>query len=206
MVVDKMLPKSGILYKNKTYKYIVQYFNSIDDSFFSEASKVMILGCGIGDYKITKEVITGDVFILVDIWGVYKNLEYVEKKAYATAFTRFYNYIVNKDYYNYSYMFDRPEGHLMMFVLKTGKDNRFINSFVDGKYSEMYEQSPFNKLSSQHKVITKEVLTKQTFVMALNDRFDTDLKMTDVDESEFKPILKQEIFNYPDEKELNNSA
>lgn len=188
-----LTPTSGEVYKNQTFKYIVQYFNSIDPYFFKATANVMSLGFGIGDQKNASFKGNDALYMLVDTWGIYQK-GYTHKSMFMKYFDIFKNYIQKKEYFLGMYPFE--ETHQLQMIVLRIDDKDLIPNFIEGNFSKMYKDSPFHVESLQHKVITLDESTKEKFVDKLNNHFGSCLYTEDVEEADMKPIFKQEIFNY----------
>lgn len=197
MKIDPINIIYGQTYKNKAYRYLAHQLNIIDPKLNNLLGNLMILAFGIGDHKVSKKIPDGCIYMLVDIWGPYSNFTYLNKHDAISQFSHAHSYIIKQQYYRGSYLFDNLlTGHLYMYVLHLGND-KLLTKFIQGKYSEMYDVLPFREDSLQYKVAKKDRIMQYAFVNSLNNEYDVDMSVDDVEECDKKPILKQEIFNYP---------
>jgi hypothetical protein len=131
----------------------------------------------------------------------------------------FLEYIRNQDFYIDDYIYDIHKKY-HMFVLKLPSNNIVIK-FIEGRYSEMYNQEEVDQyfkkkiFNGKEEVFTPvySILTKRDdyqdiFKKILNIDFGADnITLNEDAELDYPPFLESEIFNYDfDRKKKNKST
>lgn len=209
--------QSGKLYENRTWKYLYPCLRYYGEDLMTRLSSFFKLAVGVGDYN-KKEKVTS-LYILVDT-----NIPLAsdnDRQIYKDKFSKFLDWISYKHYYVSDYSFGK---NMHMVVIKLPRDYEVSYiSFINGKYSEMYEQKDINKffkyISLSNKQIeekqnskiklTRQILTKSKeylpkFVEKVNKDFNSTVTVRDFENAEldYPPIKEEEIFNYQEVGEV----
>lgn len=213
--------QKGKLNDNRTWRYLYPCLKIYGKELYAYLSQFIKLAVGIGDSNIeTKEPC---IFILIDP-SVRQNTE-EETMAYKYRFAKFLNWLRYQYFYKTDYVYedlDNGEKHMIVLRLPYKYDLSYL-SFVQGKYSKMYNKSEVleyfknislpnrkdietkinKKLEDTRKILTKSKTYVPVFAKLVNEKFDTDNPDTDFYDAEldFPPNLEEEVFNYIEEYE-----
>ena len=188
--------KIGHLYENRTQKYLLPILITYGESFQVKLNSIFNLAFGIHDTFLDGTEYENQklIYILCD-------------KAYQKVkFDNFLNYVKHHEYFVMDYAFDDIEhGRKHMIVIKFPEDfYSAYNKFLEGKYSEMYNDAEIHfyikPISPIIQVLRKTNLMKSVFIKKVKEKYNTDLSDIDVMEENMEydfPITKsEEIFNY----------
>lgn len=191
----------GVLYVNKTYKYLVPCLKFYGETFVTKLSNTFVLAFGIHDCYLDGTPFEEDrlVYLLID-------------KAYQTAkFHNFIDYVKVQPYYITDYAYDDLEnGRKHMLVVKfPEKYNSVYDKFNESQYSKMYTEEELNLFFYKEihvmprQVLTRDKKMKPFFLEKLNSTLGTKLELKDLDDREIGcmeldfPLEKvKEFFNY----------
>lgn len=182
----------GTIYYNKTKKYLLPCLKSYGNVFEEKIGNLFKLAIGIGDFALIDIGIKLEehIFILIDT-----NLS---RKSFISTL----NWLKLQDYFGFEYAFDDLHlGHLHMVAIKIPADfKRTYDSFVESKYSDMYDYQSLHNLfgdrESEMKVFCKDKDFQIEFVQKVNEEFNTNIDpITWSGELEFPIKQDEEYFN-----------
>lgn len=208
--------QEGKLYDNRTWKYLYPSLKIYGRELMSYLGQFIKLGVGIKDYNVnTKDPC---LFILLDTTIALDKQSDID--AYRDRFIKFLSWIKYQYFYVTDYVYeglDNREQHMVVLKIPQKYDQTY-KSFLEGKYSKMYDKSeigeyfkdvslPHNKtaeakrnkdLSMTRKILTKDRSFVPVFAKYVNTRFGTDNPISDFEEAEldFPPDMSEETFNY----------
>lgn len=192
--VPPMRIERGLMYKNKTLKYLVPALNYYGSTLKAKINLIFILSFGIFDNLLEGSHLEGqkNIFILID------------RKVNPSQFENFMNWVKLQEYYITDYVYDDLEkGCQQMLVLKfpTPLEDAY-SKFLKGQYSKMYtkeEIETYFKGKEATEVFRKSFSAKQQFISTIKEVFDTSLEETDFInhqvEYDIPPVKEQEFFN-----------
>ncbi len=188
--------KIGELYENRTQRYLLPILLTYGESFQVKLNSIFNLAFGIHDTFLdgTEYEKQKLIYILCD------------KAFQKVKFDNFLNYVKHHEYFVMDYAFDDLEhGRKHMIVVKFPEDfYPAYDKFIEGKYSEMYNDAEIRfyikPTSPIIQVLKRTNLMKSVFTKKLNKLYGTDITEKDVIEGEMEydfPYNKsEEIFNY----------
>lgn len=200
----KIIPRELSKNPNRTHIYLVHIFKKYGEEFEKYFRTAGFISFGIGNFRINKE--TNHVHCLADIRG-YRNMKCNFKES--LEFFRAHEAYVS------DYVYTKSNSPYHTIVLKLPEDNTsMIDDFIEGNFSRLYSEEDlqhikkyvvfpdgFQVMSKPYGVITKDKLYRSLFQDIIREEFNfPNFVLEDDREIDFKPSLKQEIFNYHDNK------
>lgn len=199
--------KYGELYVNKTWRFLAPSLKYYGEEFIQKFNTMMKLAVGIHDTYLDGSEVSEDfnIYILVDKLQKHKE------------FTRFINYVKDKDYYVDSYSCDEiVNPRKIMIILRIPDEvNNAYYHFLKGKYSIMYTKEQLSQIfntvvakttTNQNSYLDYEILSKtgtnsrQKFIRTIKEEFGnyTEIPTSALKDLEWELPLKkeEEIFNY----------
>jgi hypothetical protein len=200
--------KPGIQYQNKSLQYLYPSIRLTNKSIYAYLlNNFEILGVGVGDlaYDI-KSTLDDTFYILVDVYGVYKNGSYIQEDYYRRKFETGLAMIKQKKGFVTDYTF-KDNQH--MIVINLPYSNMKID-FLQGNYSCIYPEPqeidllfPKSRMlkkievrNQDNLVLHKDVQARPKFRELLRNEFGF---TEDVDrgiEFDLPPLFKEEVFNH----------
>jgi hypothetical protein len=188
--IGKSLP-----YENRTLKYLYPSFILFGSTFISKFNLVHKLAYGIDD-----KLLEGSHFDRVR-----KVCILIDRKVRPHDYDNFIRWVKHQEYYLADYSSDDTiTGRQQMLVLAFPIENSSIyDTFKLGKYSKMY---PFEEIEkyffydnfNAKGVLIKSVAAKKDFVKLINEKYRTNLKVSDIERDAEYDLMwekQQEIFN-----------
>ena len=188
---------------------------------FENKTSKFLLPCIISGHGKTFQTKVEDIYILaagLDDKVLYNNSKYdflIEKRPVFILIDKFVNKRKGDDFIYWlkyqpfflgGYPVDMIDRAYMIIVDTPENFQKSYDSFIVGKYSEMYTKQEINSLFSDKNSDVYHVLTRDTdkllpaFVKKLEETFETKLKYTDFVTSEmdlpYKISEQDEVFNY----------
>ena len=191
----------GKRFENKTSKFLLPCIVSGHGKVFQmKVEDIYILAAGLDDKVLHNNskydflIEKRPVFILID--------KFVNKRRGED----FIYWLKHQPFFLGGYPVDMIDRAYMTIVDTPENFQKSYDSFIVGKYSEMYTKQEINSLFSDKNSDVYHVLTKDTdkllpaFVKKLEETFETKLKYTDFVTSEmdlpYKISEQDEVFNY----------
>ena len=198
-----MILNTGELYVNRTWKYLFPCLTVYGPEFMSKINSLFKLAVGIDDMNLYGVKKDNCLFILLDSEIPLSTKADID--IYKRNFAKFLSWISYQDYYVTDYVFDDVYvGKRHMVVIKIPEEfKQAYVHFLNGSYSRMYtpyEQARFFKHDKYNvlPVLEKNNQLLEAFTVEVNTRFNTSVRSHELagTELDFKPVYKEEIFNY----------
>jgi hypothetical protein len=211
--IDVTLPT---LYRNRTFTYVLPVIKEYGIDYIKNFTNINPVAYTVGDMSHDKNYIDNNyLYITVSINSSFKYNKKVFEKEIYQKFSLFRENLKNHN----SYVTEYPQGNIQdniyTFVINIPKGYENLKSnFLNGYYSKMYTTEQLNKLIPKkisdkkkgievltiaYQVLNKSDSYKYTFVSKVNNLFNTNLTINDLNdgrEYDLKPQLHQEILNY----------
>jgi hypothetical protein len=185
-------------YINKTYKYLMPSLRGYGDDFVLNFNIFWKMAVGIHDITLNGSNLNQGKNIIVMFNKNYKpeitNTALVNLRKHPSYVT------------DYSYEADFINSNRHMLVIEIPERfHKAYDSFIKGKYSEMYNSEELKLLFSVSKDKERNVLLKnsdykQKYINTINETFGTLMTVEDFDDIELDlPLVNvEEIFNWPE--------
>ncbi len=207
--------KSGEVFMNKTYKYLLPIVNTYSKEFIYQYNMVSesLLACGVNDVlyeSAINEKNTHLLFLIYDVNGKFDATKkmYHDLKIGKSTFNQYLSFVRNYTHYINDYYFDNIKGNRHCVILKVPtKYKQAYDKCLESKFSLMFTKSELTELKINAKtrsgkpdlrylVLTKDNSYRQQFEQLVNETFDTNIRLEKDVELDFPFINKNEIFNY----------
>lgn len=210
---NRIVPRAGQTYKNRTLKYIWPALNS--SNFSNDVNNALNglhkLAVGIADYNYNQGKDYGEdtLYVLFDINGRMKYNKYANIAASRKFFAQFLDRVKTEKSYVTDYAYDDVMlGHQHMVVFNLNiKD--IVSKFIAGEYSKMYTPEQIDKwitkikmingteyLTETYQILAKDPTYTRMFQKKIAEEFNTSVMVEQPMEYDFPPFLNEEIFNY----------
>lgn len=199
----------GLLYKNRTLKYLYPSLYFYGEELINRLKKVTKLAIGIGDANIYIE--KQGIYILFDT--IISNIDY---ETYRVNIQSLLDWIREQPYYISDYMYGKD--YHMIIIEFPKNHNTIFNNFIKGKYSKMYTASQVwdlfknqthsdktteiainKKLNDIRNILLRDSLCVEKHLSEINKDFKSKLTLYDFKEpleADYPIRLSEEIFNY----------
>ncbi len=191
----------GKYYTNKSQKYLAPGMKLYGEEFATKISSLATLACAIGHNKLDTD---NNIYFVFDIYGTMKYDRYQNATESKLKFLHIISWFRQQDYYVKDYPYDSSRnGHKHIVVFKHPKN---ISKFIEGKYSEIYEELEINKcfkkfsneksINPIYQILKKDNSFLEQYLKNLNSEFGTTLVLNDIrhhSEYDIKPNLKYEL-------------
>jgi len=199
------------IFENKTHKYLYPLLSIYGQEFCARFNKLFKLGIFIGDlnYYCMKPCLYIVIKVPVENHSISSNNE-----GYLEYVNEFDGFIKCQTYYETDYMLTMDK---QVYVVKLPNElYSCIDSFMMGKYTQMFSKEQVNKyfkfvpgktksdldrnerIQQIRNVLLHDNAYAQIYLNKINKEYDTTFELEDVVSWEFdaQPDLKNEILNY----------
>lgn len=207
--------QSGKLYENRTWKYLYPCLNAYGKTLKNYLNSFFKLGVGIKDCNIDS-IEERSLYILID---AKISSPHIIPAEYRERLEKFLEWVRYQPFYKTDYVYEgirNSEKHMLVIKFPSVYYKAY-DKFLLGEYSKMFTSQEIETLFSfstlkdkkietlvnSRKKDTRNILTKHAnnrgiFLKKLNEEFNTDLTLEDIEEHEldFPPVEEEETFNF----------
>lgn len=204
----------GITYRNKTLQYLAPCIKSWGKEFQYALFQNHLLACGVADRCVDDEQIPEDrIYILIDIFGEKEYDRYEDISISRIQFFEFLEWFTGHPSYHSDYIYDPKKENYHMVVAnipKRHKKNSIVSKFINGDYSQMYQEKDWKLIkkikkvkkhylfTDEYQVVTRKKGYEKIFQKKIQRDFNTNITIDNIKDIEwdYPPVLKQEVFNW----------
>jgi hypothetical protein len=201
--------EAGKCFNNRTKKYLFPAIKLTNKSLFSHLEKALtILAVGVGTYNNVESISDNNLYVLIDVWGNFKNNSYINKNRAIDNFYIQLNRIRSYEGYINDYSVNE---HQHMIVCRLPYENMKYY-FLKGEYSKLYPSESeieyifsrflgYNKdrkkiLNPVYFILKKDDKYRPKFEEIVAEEFSYNGSLEQDIELDFPPIKGEEIFNF----------